>query len=599
MGARTGWVGIGPASVPCMARWLLRLLAGVALLGAIAAPAAQWKSSPTDPVFEETTITRYVATFDIDEQGDLSATEELTIDFPYEGKHGIFRFWDIHDDNAPNARRLPESIIITRDGQPDEVDITRKNRGRYVTARVGSPSITLTPGLHTYVISYTIDGVLIPRSGELPTQFYWNVIPGGWQQEIDSADITINLPTAAIATQCAIGAGATAGCTADGQGTSTIRIQAGPLPPRTPVTLSAGMQLPTPPAGNSLPWTTRYDPVLGSSPLKLLLVLLAAGAAAAYGGMLSRSTKEQEPAFPLQYAPPPDIGPAQANYILTETVGKEAFVASMLYAAERGAVELDKIPSGWTLTDKNGDAGWANVDDVTLGLAGLLSGAHTSFTALDKNVASGKKLKSQLAKLESDTRRWATYVGAMSSQHRIELGGVLTVAGAIAAAALCIWRPWGMSALALVPGMFAIGGVGMLMTGATTKRTASGRDLWSRIGGFHRVLSTSSSIERFDFSGREELFTAYLPWAVAFGCAEEWASKYRTEVGTEPPVPLYLGPGFAYSNMNNFAGSMVRDFSSTLDSAISSYEASQRSSSGGGGGFSGGGGGGGGGGGSW
>ena len=46
--------------------------------------------------------------------------------------------------------------------------------------------------------------------------------------------------------------------------------------------------------------------------------------------------------------------------------------------------------------------------------------------------------------------------------------------------------------------------------------------------------------------------------------------------------------------------SMVDDFDSTLGSAISSYDATQRSSSsGGGGGFSGGGGGGGGGGGSW
>lgn len=136
------------------------------------------------------------------------------------------------------------------------------------------------------------------------------------------------------------------------------------------------------------------------------------------------------------------------------------------------------------------------------------------------------------------------------------------------------------------------------MSGAGTKRTGPGRDLWSRLGGFRRILSTPSSIARFDFSGRKELYTAYLPWAVAFGCAEEWAKKYRVETGEEPPVPAYFG-GYTGAHTGNYVSSMVGSFDSAVSSAISSYEATQRSSSSGGGGFSGGGGGGGGGGGSW
>ncbi len=58
------------------------------------------------------------------------------------------------------------------------------------------------------------------------------------------------------------------------------------------------------------------------------------------------------------------------------------------------------------------------------------------------------------------------------------------------------------------------------------------------------MLSTPSSQDRFDFSGRQELYTQYIPWAVAFGCADEWAAKYRTEMGVEPPAPSYFG---AYS----------------------------------------------------
>jgi uncharacterized membrane protein len=164
-----------------------------------------------------------------------------------------------------------------------------------------------------------------------------------------------------------------------------------------------------------------------------------------------------------------------------------------------------------------------------------------------------------------------------------------------------IWNPFSMSMIGLIPGAFAIGGLSLMATGSGTSRTRSGRDLWSRVGGFRRMLATPSSKQRFDFSGRKELYTAYIPWAVALDCADEWAAKYRIEVGEEPPVPHYFAGAYAGAHTADYVNSMVGDFSSTVDSAISSYNATQTSSSSssGGGGFSGGGGGGGGGGGSW
>ena len=96
----------------------------------------------------------------------------------------------------------------------------------------------------------------------------------------------------------------------------------------------------------------------------------------------------------------------------------------------------------------------------------------------------------------------------------------------------------------------------LLRPGAGTKRTAAGRELWSRIGGFRRVLATPSSEDRFDFSGRKELYTAYIPWAVAFGVADQWAEKYRIETGEEPPTPVYFGSGYGYTG-GSFASSMA------------------------------------------
>jgi uncharacterized membrane protein len=225
--------------------------------------------------------------------------------------------------------------------------------------------------------------------------------------------------------------------------------------------------------------------------------------------------------------------------------------------------------------------------------------AGESFTASPKSVSAGQKLKTVLSDFKSNTKGWARTSGMMAPSG---LGGFGCFV-LLALWGLTIWlgafNPFNMSVIALIPGAFAVFGLGVGTSGAGTKRTPAGRDLWSRVGGFRRILSTPSAVDRFDFSGRKELYTAYLPWAVAFDCADEWAKKYKIETGEEPPVPTYFA-GYTGAHTSNYVDQMLNSFDSAVSSAISSYEATQSSSSsGGGGGFSGGGGGGGGGGGSW
>ena len=121
-----------------------------------------------------------------------------------------------------------------------------------------------------------------------------------------------------------------------------------------------------------------------------------------------------------------------------------------------------------------------------------------------------------------------------------------------------------------------VGGLPLVSTGVGTRRT-SGRDLWSRAGGFSRILSTPSSVERRSVSGRENLYTAYIPWAVAFGCAEEWAKKTPPQMGAEPAAPVwFVGTGWSGSGAG--MASALDSFDSSLQSSISAYQATQRSS---------------------
>jgi hypothetical protein len=574
---------------------LLVTLAGLAVLAiAVLWPALRYGSGGSATA-ETTTITRYLADFTVGAQGDLTVTETLTVRFPDYGKHGIFRFFDRADPSAPHARREPHDILVTRDGRSEEVDLTKQSAGRYVVARIGDPAVTLIPGEHVYTIFYRIDGVLEPGTQGTPTQLYWNLIPGGWAQSIDGYALTVHLPAAASPVQCAVGNGAAGGCRALGTGTRTLTVRGGHLDPRTPVTIEAGLPIPTPPAGKSVPWTARFDPVLGTSVPMLVLVLLLAAAAGAVGAVVAHGSHERPPPYPLQYAPPDGIGPAEAVYVVTERVDNTQFVASLLWAAQQGAIDLRRDGDTWTITDKSGPDGWAKVDPVTASVAPLLGGPGGSFSASRGDVSSGRALQTRIAAFEGETRAWGKSQGYLTGGGLGRFGGAL-VLGALGLAFLGVLS--GMSVLALVPGLFAVAALPVALPTSATRRTAAGRDLWSRLGGFRRVLSTPSSKARFDFSGRQELYTAYLPWAVAFGCAEEWAKKYRTEVGAEPPVPAYFAGWYAGDQTGAFVDQMVGDFTSTVSSSISAYQATQSHSSGGGG-FSGGGGGGGGGGGSW
>ena len=581
-------------------------LAVIVLLACI--PALFYGNGEVTPVSEDTTIDNYVAAFTDAKNGDMDVTETLTVDFPVYGKHGIFRFWDLVDDNAPHARRIPEGITVTRDGKPEPFDISSEDHGRFRVAKIGSADTTLDLGEHTYVIKYHIKGVLDENDKDVTgsdgaTMFYWNLIPGGWQQSIKQANLTVHLPVAAQQdVKCAIGWDSELPCTAEGGGTKDLTITTQAIAPRTPLTIATALDMATPPAGNQVPWTGRWDRVLSQHLPLLVIVLLLALGALAFGSVLGAKSREKPPGFPVLYEPPAGIGPAQAKYIYSESVDRTTYVATLMYAAEKGAIDLTRGQhDSWTITDKAGPAGWAGLDPVTTDCAHILGGPGTSFTASKKDVSAGLRLKEELERFDSSVEVWSKSSGNMVSSGLGGMGGLLVLVAFGLMLAGIIWNPFSMTALALIPGAFAIGGLSLMATGSGTSRTRAGRELWSRVGGFRRMLSTPSSKDRFDFSGRKELYTAYIPWAVAFDCAEEWAQKYRVEVGEEPPVPHYFAGSYAGTNAGAFVGSMVDSFDSTVGSAISSYNATQSSSSsgGGGGGFSGGGGGGGGGGGSW
>jgi len=484
-----------------MKRLVVTLAGLVVLATAVLWPALQFNAGgPAQS--ETTTIARYLADFTVAADGGLSVTERITVAFPDGGKHGIFRFFDRADPSAPHARRDPHDISVTMDGGPEPFQLSTQSGGRYVVARIGDPNVTLQPGDHTYTISYRVDGVLEPGTDGAQTQFYWNLIPGGWAQEIDQAHLAVHLPapvTSSPPLLCAVGTVTRCDRVVSGGGRDLL-VTTGRLAPRTPVTIKAGLAIPTPPVGPTIPWSARWDPVLGDSVPALVIVLLLAAAAGVVGAVVAHGAHERRPAYPLQYAPPDGVGPAEAMYVVTERVDNQAFVASLLWAAQQGAIDLSRDGDTWTITDKAGAAGWTKVDPVTASVAPLLGGAGGTFRTSRGDVSSGQVLQARIAAFEAETREWGKQNGYLTRAGLGRFGTALVILAALGVVALGFLNWLDMSVTALIPGAFALAALPLLLPTSARRLPAGALDAVEQ--GALRLLGASGALHRLHPLGR-------------------------------------------------------------------------------------------------
>ncbi|MBU8815711.1 DUF2207 domain-containing protein, partial [Mycolicibacterium goodii] len=543
-----------------------------------------------DPVV----ITHYRAEFNVDADGQMTAVETITADFP-SGRHGIFRYWDVANPNNPHIRQEPEIVSIDLDGEPAPYELQWTDNKRFRIAKIGDPDETLSYGSHVFEIAYRVPGVLDPGSvgadrrfaahtgdPQARTAFYWNVIAPAWNNRILHADITVVLPADATGAQCSVGYGVGTPCDLTVSG-GTVRLQTDNLGPRTPVTLRAGVDVPTP-AQVELPWPYTWDPVLGRSVPRVVTVGVLTVLAALGALWWLRTTIEPSPGFPLQYAPPDGLGPVQLEFIRTESVSSEGLTATLFHLADRGLISLhQESETRWKIRGMAAPAEWADVDEVGIAVGAALKVMSPGATfRADGSVTAGKKLNRAKTDMAAAVKKWA-FDGGLMVRRRKELWlRVANVLAFIAAlASFCLWFGISTTMVGLPFAAFFAFSVGCWLAGLGTRRTPAGRELWSRAGGFHRLLSTDSAETRFDFAARKDLYVAYIPYAVAAGTAALWAKKYQASVGEVAPQPgwYHSSSDSGWGTASGGGGMSFDSFESALSSSISAYTASQSSSS--------------------
>ena len=593
-----------------LARLGLLLAAAVGLLWPLATGVTT--SESTQPSTDPVTITDLATTMTLDAEGLLSATEDITAEFP-PGRHGIFRYWDVADAADPNVRYQPDIEAITLDGTPVPYELSWESGRRFVVAKIGDPNAYVTPGSHKYTITYTVPGAISPleagaadtfastdgtQAADARSAFLWTVVARGWEMPIDKATVTMALPGAAGSVGCSAGTtGGTKPCTITGAGTDRVTVSATDLPPRSGMVVRA--TLPVEAADQvTLPWPVAWDPILGDSLPAVLFIGAASVEALAIGWAWGRVAREQRPGFPVMYVPPDGLGPVQTVFMHTESTGPAALVATLMNLADQGYVKLEgkEGSNDWTVTSLVPAEKWESADPVGYGVASRLGIIDGPPFRAAKSAAAGRVLQDAQNAIGPDALKWGRDTGLVRLAPGEWWGRALWVL-ALGLAVLGFSLLIGPTMLGLPWAAFVIGGVTLMAVGVGQRRTMEGREVWSRAGGFQRLLGTPSAEDRFDFAARKDLFIHYVPYAVAFGVADRWAEKYRTATGAEPPIPIWF-PMYYGTPAGFYSATGPDTFSSAVSTSIGAYTATQ-TPSGGGGGMGGFGGGGGGGGGSW
>ncbi|HET7665437.1 MAG TPA: DUF2207 domain-containing protein, partial [Mycobacterium sp.] len=252
-------------------RWLIPLaLIGFGLLW----PVAFGGGSAASDVYDPVVFSNYRADFVVNGDGRLDAVETITAEFPG-GRHGIFRYWDVANQNSSRVRQKPEVTSIHLDGEPVPYQMLWEDGERFRVAKIGDPNQYLSYGTHVFEIRYRIPGVLDPGTtgadkafasdtgapSTSPSVFFWNVIAPAWNNRIENAEISITLPGNVGRAQCSIGNRLGRPCTDLSAEGNTVTLSATNLSPRTPVTVRAGVDVPAP-SRLSLPWPYTWDRIL-------------------------------------------------------------------------------------------------------------------------------------------------------------------------------------------------------------------------------------------------------------------------------------------------------------------------------------------------
>jgi hypothetical protein len=303
---------------------------------------------------------------------------------------------------------------------------------------------------------------------------------------------------------------------------------------------------------------------------------------------------------PVRFRPPEGLPPALLGLIVDERVDAVDISATVVDLARRGHLRITEQEtkvlwirrSDWRLTRTPGEVA-ADDPELRPYERQLLDGLFEDGDEVDVSDLTGsfaeeyRKVQRSIYE-EGRLRRWFARRPdrSRSTWTGVGVGALIGAVGLTVVAML--FTTVALAALPLVVAALLL----LVLAPRMPRRTPKGSAMLTETLGFKEFIVTAET-DRMDFAEAEQMFVAYLPYAVVFGAVDRWAERFA-ELGVATGAAVggwYIGSrGFDAQRFS----SGLSDFSSAVGSSLSTSPSSGGSS----GGFSGGGMGGGGGG-SW
>lgn len=614
-------------------------------LGALIAAAflllipASASAATTHPDVPGREVTRWEQTYTLNADGSADVTVEFDFDFGNEPGHGpylAFVTQQGYDADFDRAYPLSNLAVSSATGAP--AGINRTDGDGFVEVRIGDENIGDVSGVQTYTVSYTVGSVMNSTTAdEAPTpgdEFYWNAVGAYWTIPLSNVSVTVRAPVEALQVQCFSGqVRSTGACdSASSSGTDAVFTQEylNPGEPLTVAALYPAGTFDTDPAlverfnlGRAFtvaPWSAIPAALLAVGGGLVLFRRLRTTAAdeefvgltpglspmGTMEGQVARAKKSVPIA--VQFEPPAGMRPGQIGTLVDEKADARDVTATLVDLAVRGYLRIEEAGSiteplrgmqpDYNLVKLREADGALEAYEKTLfealfrgGDEVLMSSLKTTFSATMAAVQRG--LYDNVTAL-----RWFRKHPQKARLAWLGWGFLVTAVGVVGTLVLAA-----ASHAALIPlPLIVIGIVMMATTMNAPARTATGTAVLRQARGFELYL-TKAEARQLRFEEGQDLFSRYLPYAIAFGVAKQWAATFEelARSGASLPEPTWYHGVAAGSFWVHSAGlgDRMTSFASAATATMSAPTPSSSggSSFGGGGGFSGGGGGGGGGGG--
>ena len=591
-------------------------------------------------------IDSFAVDYTLSAGGLVHVIETIDYDFGSNHRHGIDRFLDSRFLATGGQDRVYKYSHLRVSSPTGASALFSTGLQTALQIRIGNSNAT-TSGKQTYVLHYDVTGALnrtTPSNGTALDEFYWNATGIGWDVPIDKTTVAVHGPADVSLVACASGpAGSTTKCAVAASRGSEATFGAGPLSIRQGLTIDTAWPSGTfaataPILETHLPYDAPI--VLGGSndgpdpfwtPWNWGLGLgLMLGIPFAFGIFVISRRRDEElagEAVVVEYQPPDGVPVGAANTLLTKARKNVDITATLVDLAVRGYLTIEEVPGGkrgrandykLTSTPDRAAAKRAaatrstDATDLlpheTLLLADLFKGERTTVTlsALRYSFAPSMDAIKAALGVWIDGRGW--FLDKLTGPHPFLRWSVF--GSIILFLVLLIFVPKGWT---LIPIGVFVGSLASLRNARrAVRRSALGHAIFLQLEGFHRYIATAEA-GQIRFEENEDVFSRYLPWAIAFGETKRWARVFKelTEDGRFTSTPDWysgntgaLSTGMLVGAAGSLAGigSAMESFGAMAQSSMTASAPTTSSSGGSGfssGGSSSGGGGGGGGGGSW